>query len=180
MRHKIKERERMLSFIEQATLHAQCHQKTFTRYTHFAGVLFIAFSLMLFFSFLHLTVPGYFSRTCAEFLTLLLFVYYFVLNWRLALSVALPLLLLLWLADWLGSAGPTSNALLLFASCFIVGCILQFLGHMIERNRPGFRQSMRQMLIAPLVLTAEVYFMFGKMQKLHAALHQDAELSSKQ
>lgn len=170
----------MLSFIDQAKQYAQSHQKKSTRYTHFVGVPLIVFSLMLFFSFLHLTVPGYFSRTAAELLTLLVLVYYLVLNWRLALSIAPLLLLLLFLANWLGGSGPSADALILFASCFTIGWILQFLGHLLERNRPAFTQSIWQMLIAPLVLVAEVYFMFGKMPKLQAALHQDGELSSKQ
>ena len=170
----------MQSFIEQAKNYSLYHQKTITRYTHFVGVPLLVFSFMLLFSFLHLTVPGYFSRTSAELLTLALFLYYLVLNWRLALSLAPVLILLLWLADWIGGDGPTSGALTVFLACFIVGWIVQLLGHLFEGHRPAFTKNLCQFLIAPLYLTAEVYFMFGKMQALQTAIHQDNDENSKQ
>ncbi|MCC5791440.1 MAG: DUF962 domain-containing protein [Legionellaceae bacterium] len=165
----------MHSFIEQARIYARYHTKTVTRYTHFLGVPLLLFSLMLLFSFVHLMIPGYLDRSIAEVLVFLLFLYYLRLNWRLALSIAPVLLLLLWLALWLGAGIPTSFSLQVFAYSFIAGLLLQLAGHLWEGQGPAFISHFRQLLIAPLYLTAEVYFHFGKMQNLEQDIRQEED-----
>jgi uncharacterized membrane protein YGL010W len=161
----------MQSFVDQAKIYGQYHTKPITRYTHFIGVPMIVFSIMIVFSFLQLTVPGVFSRTTAELLTLWLILYYIVLNWRLGLTITPVLILLLWLADWVGGEGPTSTALEIFAIFFIAGWAIQLIGHIFEGKRPAFTTNLWQAVIAPLFLTAEVYFMFGKMQDLKQSIY---------
>lgn len=160
----------MKSFIEQAQVYAHYHQKPVTLYTHFIGVPLIIFSLMIFFSFFHLVVPGVFSLTTAEILTALIVIYYVILNWRLGLSITPILILLLWLGHLIGGNGPTQTAITVFIVCFILGWIIQLIGHLIEGNRPAFMTNLWQTIIAPLFLMAEVYFLCGKMQGLQQKL----------
>ena len=53
----------------------------------------------------------------------------------------------------------------MFALTFILGWILQLVGHLIEGKRPALLDNFWQALIAPLFLTAEVFFMSGRMAK---------------
>jgi len=166
----------MKSFIEQAKVYAHYHQKATTRYTHFVGVPMIVLSLMILCSFLHLSVPGVFDRTLAEMLTLFVLLYYIVLNWRLGLSVTPVFLLLLWIGHKIGSNGPDATALQWFAGLFVIGWIIQLLGHLFEGRRPALTTNLWQAVIAPLFLTAEVYFMCGKMQPLKEAIAPDTDV----
>ena len=165
----------MKPFIEQAQFYVGYHQKPITRYTHFAGIPLIIFSLMIFLGFFHLVIPGILDTNLAGIATIVLLVYYFRLNWRLALALTPILFCLLWIADVISYAGPTSGALWTFIITFVLGWGLQFLGHFLEGKRPAFMDNFWQALIAPLFLTAEVFFMAGHMQELKEQIYGNPE-----
>ncbi|WP_028389000.1 DUF962 domain-containing protein [Legionella fairfieldensis] len=167
----------MKSFIEQAQFYAVYHQKPITRYMHLIGVPLIVFSLMIFFAFVHLVIPGVMDLTLACILTILLLVYYFYLNWFLALVITPILGILLWLAHLVSHAGPTSSALWVFIWTFILGWTLQLIGHFLENKRPALMGNLCQLLIAPLFLTAELFFMSGYMQKLKQEIYGNIDES---
>lgn len=167
----------MKAFLEQAQFYAQYHQKAATFYTHLIGVPLIIFSLMIFFGFLHLIIPGVLDATLACILTFILWVYYVRLNWRLGLLLLPVLMLMLWLSSLISHVGPNQNTLLTFIILFVLGCLLQLIGHFIEGRKPAFMDNFRQALIAPMFLVAELCFMAGRMQSLKTALHGQAETS---
>lgn len=164
----------MKSFLEQAQTYAHYHKKPVTLYIHFVGVPVIIFSLMVLLSFLHIVVPGVFSVTSAEIITVLVLIYYILLNWRLGISIIPIFLILLWLGDWVGASGPTESSVTVFIVCFILGWIIQLAGHLIEGNKPAFITNLWQMVIAPIFLMAEVYFLFGKMQSLKNSIYPES------
>lgn len=161
----------MKSFIEQAQFYAAYHQKPITRYTHLVGVPLIVFSLMVLFGFLHLIIPGVMDTTLAGIATVALLVYYFYLNWRLALVITPIFIVLLWLANLVSHAGPTHSALWIFAFTFVLGWILQLVGHLIEGKRPALLDNFWQSLISPLFLTAELFFIAGRMHGLKEEIY---------
>jgi uncharacterized membrane protein YGL010W len=156
----------MKSFIEQAQFYWEHHQKPLTLYTHLVGIPLIIFSLMLLLSFLRLVIPGVIDISFASILTILLLIYYFFLNWRLALPLAPILIFILWLADLVSHNGPRHSSLWAFLITFIIGWIFQLVGHFFEGKRPVITEDPRQALIAPLFLTAELFFLGGRMGKL--------------
>ncbi len=163
----------MKSFIEQAQLYAQYHEKELTRYTHLVGVPLIIFSSMVLLGFLHLIIPGKMNITLASLFTLLLLAYYFRLNWRLAL-VATPLfIILLGLAKLVSSAGPTRFALWIFIISFVLGWTMQFLGHLYEKKWPAIVDNFCQAFIAPLFLIAELLFKAGYLSDLKAKIYPE-------
>ncbi|WP_367605737.1 DUF962 domain-containing protein [Legionella sp. W05-934-2] len=164
----------MKSFLDLAQTYAHYHQKPVTLYTHFVGVPLIVFSVMVLFSFLQLVVPGVFSLTSAEILTIAVLIYYILLNWRLGLSITPLFIILLWIAHWVGGDGPSQTSITVFLVCFILGWIIQLIGHLIEGNKPAFLTSLWQMVIAPLFLMAEVYFLSGKMQSLKENIYPES------
>lgn len=161
----------MNSFIEQARLYGTYHQNSITHYTHFIGVPLIIFSLMVLLGFLHLVIPGVLDVTIAGIATLVLLVYYYYLNWRLALVLTGVFIILLWVANLVSYSGPTSSALWIFIVTFILGWALQLIGHFIEGNRPALMDNIWQALIAPMFLTAELFFLSGRMQDLKVQIH---------
>ena len=167
----------MNSFIEQAQLYASYHQNIKARHTHFVGVPLIILSTMIFLGFIKIIVPGVFATNLACIATLIALIYYFRLNWELALALAPILLILLFIANWLSKNGPTSFSLWSFILFFVIGWGLQLYGHYLEARKPAFMAHLTQALIAPMYLVAELFFMAGYMkplkEKIHGPEHND-------
>jgi uncharacterized membrane protein YGL010W len=161
----------MKSFIEQAQIYATYHQNIKTRYTHMAGIPLIILSLMILLGFVQIIVPGVFASTLAWFATIALLIYYFLLNWKLALAITPIMFFLLWIAHWFSEDGPTTLGMWSFIITFIAGWGLQFYGHYLEGKKPAFMDHLSQALIAPLCLVAELFFMAGYMKPLQEQMY---------
>lgn len=168
----------MKSFIEQAQCYADYHQKPITLYTHLVGVPLIVFSLMIFFGFIHVVVPGILDINLAGIGTILILFYYFLLNWRLALVVTPIFFFLLWIADLITFRGPTRFALWIFLITFISGWILQLFGHYREGRKPALLDNFYQVLIAPIYLVAELFFKAGWLMNLENQIHHNPIIPS--
>ena len=161
----------MKSFIEQAQMYAGYHQNITTRYTHLAGVPLIILSVMILLGFIKIVMPGVFSITLACLATLGVLIYYFRLNWKLALALTPILIVLLLFADLFSHNGPTKLGVWAFIITFIAGWTLQLYGHFIEGKKPAFMDNLSQALIAPLFLTDELFFMAGYMKSLKEQIY---------
>jgi uncharacterized membrane protein YGL010W len=156
----------MKSFIEQAQCYASYHQNPMTRYTHLIGVPIIIFSLMILLGFVKIVIPGVYTTNLACLATIAILIYYYRLNWQLALPLTVGFVILLWLASWFNSNGPTKLGVWTFIITFIIGWGFQLYGHFIEGKKPAFIVNSSQALIAPLFVTAELIFMAGYMTAL--------------
>lgn len=161
----------MKSFIEQAQFYADYHQNIQTRYTHMAGVPIVILSLMILFGFVKIIMPGVFATNLACLATLIALIYYFRLNWQLALALTPIMLILLLIANWFSQDGPTSFGVWFFIIFFIIGWGLLFYGHYLEGKKPAFMDNLNQALIAPLYLVAELFFMAGYMEPLKEQIY---------
>jgi uncharacterized membrane protein YGL010W len=169
----------MKSFIEQAQFYSGYHLNKMTRYTHMAGVPIIILSLMIFLGFVKIVVPGVYGVSLSCLATLAALIYYYRLNWQLALALTPMLLILLWISSWFNHNGPTKLGIWAFIITFIVGWGLQLYGHYIEGKKPAFMDNLSQALIAPLYLTAELFFMAGYMTGLKEQIHGPGEEPTK-
>jgi uncharacterized membrane protein YGL010W len=90
----------------------------------------------------------------------LMFAYYLVLSWRLALGAAGVLALIYAVADFsyveLGRLHLPA-----MAGVFVLAWIGQFIGHQIEGAKPSFFKDLQFLLIGPLWLLAFVYRRIG-------------------
>lgn len=161
----------MKSFIEQAQFYAAYHQNVQTRYTHMAGVPIIILSIMILLGFVKILVPGIFATNFACVATLIALIYYFRLNWQLALALTPIMLILLLIANWFSQDGPTPFGCWSFIIFFVIGWGLQFYGHYLEGKRPALMDNLSQALIAPLYLVAELFFMAGYKQSLKEQIY---------
>jgi uncharacterized membrane protein YGL010W len=165
----------MKPFIEQAQTYASYHQQLMTRYTHFAGVPIVVLSFMILLGFVQIIIPGVFYTNFAVLGTLAFLIYYFRLNWQLALAITPIMVVLLWIARLFSHAGPTKLGVWAFIITFIAGWTLQLFGHFIEGKRPAFVDNITQALIAPLFLVAELFFMAGMMSGLKKQIYEHEE-----
>lgn len=160
----------MKSFIEQAHFFTARYPKEPAPVTYFISVALIIFSLMIFLGFFHLVVPNILNISFASLAAIALLIYYFFLNWRLALVVTPFLVIFLALADFLSQAGPTSFALWISIISLVLGAALQFIGRS-EESRLNFGDQFKLLFIAPLLLTAQLFFIKGRMAELREQIY---------
>ena len=168
----------MISFIEQAQSYVAYQQNVATRYIHMLSIPLIAVSLLILLGFVRVIILGVMDIDLAEIATFGLLAYYFRLHWRLALALTPLLIFLLWIAECFSYAGPTSVALWAFGITLILGCSLQLIGYFIEGKRPPFPDMLKHLLIAPLSLTAEIFFMVGRMRDLKEEIYGNKTLAA--
>lgn len=146
--------------------------------THFVGIPLIVFAIMC------LTAKA--SFVVAEFdVTLLLILmvisagYYFSLDrifglmmvmifaisYPFALKIA-QLNLIVWL--------------ILSIGIFILGWIIQFIGHFYEKKKPAFMDDVIGLAIGPLFVLAELVFLLGFRKRLQQRMLQNAKILRKQ
>lgn len=161
----------MIPFVEQAQFYAPYHEKPITRYIHMAAVPMLLLSLMILLGFVRIIIHGVLNTDLADLVVIGLLIYYFRLNWHLALAVTPLLILLLWIAEIFSYQGPNVFSLWGFVITFILGVGLMFLGYFFEGKRPPLGHNLWHILAAPLFLMAEVFFLAGRMKTLRNEIH---------
>ena len=98
--------------------------------------------------------------------------YYFLLQPAFGIGMALFLLPALALAHWVGRQSWGVVAAVFFA-LFIGGWILQLIGHAVfEKRRPALTDNLFQMVIGPIFLVAELFFLCGYRPGLHDRIRE--------
>ena len=70
--------------------------------------------------------------------------------------------------------GSTASWLSWGLGAFVVGWVIQFIGHYYEGRKPAFVDDLAGLLVGPMFVTAEVLFALGLCQPLHAEIVQRA------
>jgi uncharacterized membrane protein YGL010W len=159
----------MRTLEQHLTRYAAYHRDRRNIATHFVGIPMIvvgAFGLLARPTF---DVAG-FGLTPAAVALLLGFLFYARLDARFGLSMFAVLAPLLDAGLWLG-AQPRSAWLGGAIGFFVVGWVIQFVGHAFEGRKPAFVDDLVGLLIGPLFLVAEAAFALG----LRAALREAIE-----
>ncbi len=150
----------MLTLKQQMQSYGAYHRDPRNTLTHFFGVPMVTFSLFLFLSWFRFVHPEVLPITVATLFYLGVVVYYFRLDWLIAV-VQLPFTLtLLVLADWIARQSMALS-FSVFLTAFVLGWIIQLVGHAIEGRRPALADNILQVFNAPLFLTVEVLAMAG-------------------
>lgn len=148
------------------------HRDPRNRATHFVGIPLIMFSLLIPLGWLRWSVAGIEVSLALVFLAALL-VYYFRLDKALALAMSLFVAILWYYADGVAQQ-EFSTSLGVFLVTFILGWLLQLLGHVFEGRRPALVDNVLQIFIAPIFLMAELFFLLGLKKQLHRELIERA------
>lgn len=156
----------MKKLSELMSIYESYHAKPITKFTHFIGIPAILFAFLILFSYLHLPANLNFI-SLAWIFSMALLVYYFLLDVTLALITAIFLIPMTLLAQWIVTAFPLSHSLIILIAIFLLGAIMQLIGHLFEGNRPAFMGNFFQVFIAPIFIVAELVFSLGFKKELH-------------
>jgi uncharacterized membrane protein YGL010W len=150
----------MLTLKQQMQRYGAYHRDPRNKLTHFFGVPLVTFSLFLFLGWFRFVHPEVLPITAATLFYLAVTVYYLLLDWRIALAQFPFTLTLLWLADTVAkqSMGLSFS---LFLTTFVLGWIIQLIGHAMEGRRPALADNILQVFNAPLFLTVEALALAG-------------------
>jgi uncharacterized membrane protein YGL010W len=155
----------MLTLKQQMQSYGAYHRDPRNKLTHFFGVPMVTFALFLFLGWFRFVDPRVLPITAATLFYLGVTVYYFRLDWRIAL-VQLPFTVALLLAaDWVAT-WPIGISASVFLATFVLGWIIQLAGHAMEGRRPALADNILQVFNAPLFLAVEALAMAGFRREL--------------
>lgn len=159
----------MKSFVEQLATYAEYHRDTRNIATHLIGVPVIVFAVIVLLSRPLFEVAGY-PVNPAMLCCLLASLYYLRLNLVFAILMATLMGLGIYAALDIAQAS-TWLWLSTGVGLFVLGWIVQFIGHYFEGKKPAFVDDLMGLLIGPLFVLAEFLFALG----LYKSLKQDIE-----
>jgi len=156
----------MKSIEEQLARYKSVHLNQKNINTHFIGVPLIVLAVTLMLSTVGfaitfddlLSMPLTLHFTLAMVIFTVVALYYLVLHRLLALGMLVYILTNLLAAHLLSGI---EGLFYIAIGIFVLGWVIQFLGHYYEKAKPAFVDDLSQFLIGPLFLMAEVYFKLG-------------------
>ncbi|HEY1998231.1 DUF962 domain-containing protein [Paraburkholderia sp.] len=161
----------MRTLTQQLTQYAAYHRDRRNIATHFFGIPMIVFALAVL-----LSRPAWapaawpFALSPAWVLFVASTLYYLVLDVPLGVMMAAFAALCLALGQWL-AAQTTLTWLAAGIGLFVVGWVLQFIGHVAyEHRKPAFVDDVTGLLIGPLFVLAEALFAVGWRPALREAI----------
>jgi len=163
----------MKSAEEQLSTYKSVHLSRKNINTHFIGIPMIVWAIMVGLSLISvpLSIDGNNPVTFAFVIFTLILVYYFFLNISLAVGQLVFFIPALYTADMVAqNSGAGWIALVVFIS----GWVFQFIGHHYEKAKPAFVDDLNQLLIGPLFIMAEIFFMAGALKPLNKSVTEKA------
>ena len=139
--------------------------------THFVGIPLIVFSIGILLARPAFDVAGV-TLTPIWVIWIAATIWYLMLG-NLALGIAVSVVngVLIWLAAPL-AAGSVASWLGWGIGTFVVGWVIQFIGHYYEGKKPAFVDDLLGLLTGPMFVTAEAMFALGWGKDLLAQIEQ--------
>ncbi|MBL0143151.1 MAG: DUF962 domain-containing protein [Betaproteobacteria bacterium] len=145
---------------ESLTQYAAYHRDRRNIATHFVGIPLIVFAVVLALALAAFPVAGM-AITLAAAASIAACAYYFRLDPAFGSVMAAALFVMCAAASEITARLGPGGVLALAALLFTLGWALQFWGHRFEGMQPAFYDDAKQLLIGPLFVCAEVFFLFG-------------------
>lgn len=152
----------MKTLTDHLVQYAEYHRDRRNIATHFIGIPMILLAVTILLSRPALFVlPGFeVAVTPAWLAALASLAFYLRLDLRFGIAMAVVLAVCIWLSQWL-AAFSTGVWLSWGIGLFVVGWIIQFIGHAWEGRKPAFVDDLVGLLIGPLFVVAECAFALG-------------------
>lgn len=144
----------MSSLVQKLSAYAAYHRNPRNIAAHMLGIPLIVLAVEILLSrpvFAGWVTPAMLASAVAV-------VYYFTLDTGFAIALAV----LLALAAWAGLVLAHFSTLAWAAigiGLFVIGWVIQFIGHGFEGKKPAFLDDLTSLLIGPLFITAEFAFL---------------------
>lgn len=147
----------MRSLEQQITQYAAYHRDRRNIATHFFGVPMIVFSVVLALS------PFAINGVNVALLALAMAaVYYIFLDVALGTAMLIFLFVCYLISIYLNARiGHTGVVIGMAVALFVIGWIIQFIGHKYEGMKPAFTDDIMGLIIGPLFIMTEVFFVLG-------------------
>ena len=147
--------------IEQnLTQYAAYHRDRRNIATHFVGVPLIVFSVVLVMDVASITA-GPVTLSLAAIASIAACLYYVVLDRALGVAMIVVLFLMNAGASEIVARWGNGAAVAWAGGIFVAGWAIQFVGHKYEGMKPAFFDDAKQLLIGPLFVCAEAFFLCG-------------------
>jgi uncharacterized membrane protein YGL010W len=159
----------MKTLTDQLTQYAYYHQDPRNINTHFVGVPMIVMAVVILMSRAQVILGGV-PISLALVAAVLTTLFYLRLDLRFGVVLGAVLALMLSGGQWL-AAQTVSMWLGAGLGLFVVGWIIQFVGHYYEGKKPAFVDDLVGLLIGPLFVTAELGFLMHMRLELKAEIH---------
>ncbi|MGY2292747.1 Mpo1 family 2-hydroxy fatty acid dioxygenase [Pseudomonas sp. SDO528_S397] len=159
----------MKSLVDHLSQYAAYHRDPRNIASHFVGIPMIVVAVAVLLSRPEWTVAGLWLSPAV---VLALFSCVFYLRLERALGVLMSVLM--GLSVWAGHALAAQSTLVWLSSglgLFVVGWVIQFVGHYYEGRKPAFVDDLSGLIVGPLFVVAELAFLLG----LRHALKQQIE-----
>jgi len=150
----------MASIEQNLTQYAAYHRDRRNIATHFVGVPMIVFSIVL--ALATVAIPaGSLAVTLAAVVSIAASAYYLRLDLALGITMAIVLFAMCAGASEMTARLGIGASLAWALGIFVAGWAIQFLGHRYEGVKPAFYDDVKQLLIGPLFVCAEAWFLLG-------------------
>ena len=161
----------MKTLEQNLTQYAAYHRDRRNIATHFFGVPMIQFSLVAAAALADIPVGGM-TFTVGAVVALVSAIYY--LRQDLAMGTAMAVVLFAYcaLASEIEGRFGKGTAGAIYATVFVVGWIIQFVGHKFEGMKPAFFDDLMQLMVGPLFVCAEAFFALGARRDVQAYIEQ--------
>jgi uncharacterized membrane protein YGL010W len=162
----------MKSLVDHLSQYAAYHRDPRNIASHFIGIplIFVAVAVLL-------SRPGWPVGSVLISPALLVAVASAWFYLRLELRLGVLMTVLLGLAVWLGQALAAQSTATWLASglgMFVVGWVIQFVGHYYEGRKPAFVDDLTGLIVGPLFVVVEAGFLLGLRDDLKRAIEERA------
>ncbi|MBX8564527.1 DUF962 domain-containing protein [Pseudomonas cichorii] len=160
----------MKNLVDHLSQYAAYHRDSRNIVTHFVGIPLIVLAVAVLLSRPGWDVSGFWLSPAA-FVALASTVFYLKLDRALGLVMAVMLGLCIWAGANLAQQ-TTMVWLSAGVGLFVIGWIIQFIGHYYEGRKPAFIDDVTGLIIGPLFVVAELAFLAGMRKPLQHAIEE--------
>lgn len=156
-------------FERQLAIYAAYHRDARNRATHFVGIPAIVLSLLVALALWRLRIGGI-VVSGALLVGALALLGWIALDVGVGLAMALVVVPMWLLAEWLAAHASATTVWIAFAALFVGGWVFQFVGHAYEGRRPALVDNLFQAFVGPMFLIAETFIALGLRSDLRRAV----------
>ncbi|TQV85576.1 DUF962 domain-containing protein [Aliikangiella coralliicola] len=162
----------MKTLIDQLSKYAEYHRDPRNIATHFVGIPLIVVSIAVLLSRPSFELFGIIVSPAVA-VALISVVYYLMLDLFFGFLMTIVMFLSIWAGQSL-AAGTTESWLGWGIGLFVVGWIIQFIGHYYEGKKPAFVDDIMGLVIGPLFVVAEAMFLLGLRKEVQMEIEKRA------
>lgn len=162
----------MKSLVDHLGQYAEYHRDRRNIFSHFIGIPMIVVAVAVLLSRPGFEVVGVWASP-ALLVALAAGIFYLRLDLRFGVLMAVLLVLSL----WAGASLAQQSTLVWLAGglgLFVVGWIIQFIGHFYEGRKPAFVDDVMGLVVGPLFVVAELAFLCGLRDEVRHAVEERA------